>query len=101
MNKRTTNTIMTQLKWAAFFLALLFLVIQVIPHALGQQQTGQGALISADDEQTGLDRSAPAASTGTSTIVGAPGANCWRKVCCWSRIRLPTTSWLSTRQLVT
>src|SRR6266700_3693633 len=37
MNKRTTITLMTHLRWGAFFLVLLFLVIQVMPRALGQR----------------------------------------------------------------
>src|SRR6266566_6362115 len=37
MNKRTTSTLMTHLRWGAFFLVLLFLVIQVMPRALGQR----------------------------------------------------------------
>jgi hypothetical protein len=37
MNKRTTSTITTRLRWGAFFLVLLFLVIQVMPRALGQR----------------------------------------------------------------
>ena len=37
MNKRTTSTLMTRLRWGAFFLVLLFLVIQVMPRALGQR----------------------------------------------------------------
>ena len=31
MNKQATTTIMTRLRWGAFFLVLLFLFIQVIP----------------------------------------------------------------------
>jgi Kelch motif len=37
MNKQTTTTIMTHLRWGVFFLVLLFLVIHVIPRALGQR----------------------------------------------------------------
>src|SRR6266568_8810474 len=37
MNKRTTSTLMTRLRWGAFFLVLLFLVIKVMPRALGQR----------------------------------------------------------------
>ncbi len=37
MNKRTTSTLMTHLRWGAFFLVLLFLVIQVMPRALAQR----------------------------------------------------------------
>src|SRR5437868_3096647 len=41
MNKRTTTTIITRLRWGAFFLVLLFLVIQVIPGAVGQRDAGK------------------------------------------------------------
>src|SRR5438132_4599092 len=41
MNKQTTTTIMTRLRWGAFFLVLLFLVIQVIPRALGQRDASK------------------------------------------------------------
>src|SRR5438445_13070727 len=41
MNKQTTTTIITRLRWAAFFLVLLFLVIQVIPRAFGQRDAGK------------------------------------------------------------
>src|SRR4029453_13843061 len=37
MNKQSTPTTMTCLRWSAFFLVLLFLVIQVMPCALGQR----------------------------------------------------------------
>src|SRR2546430_239890 len=41
MNKATTTTIMMRLRWGAFFLVLLFLVIQVIPRALGQRDASK------------------------------------------------------------
>jgi hypothetical protein len=41
MNKQATTTIMTRLRWGAFFLVLLFLVIHVIPRALGQQDASR------------------------------------------------------------
>src|SRR4051812_25033967 len=41
MNKQTTTTIMTRLRWGAFFLILLFLVIQVIPGAFGQRDASK------------------------------------------------------------
>src|SRR5437870_8864235 len=41
MNKATTTTIMTRLRCGAFFLVLLFLVIQVIPRALGQRDASK------------------------------------------------------------
>src|SRR2546430_1874267 len=41
MNKQATITIMTRLRWGAFFLILLFLVIHVIPRALGQQDASK------------------------------------------------------------
>src|SRR5437879_8380787 len=41
MNTQTTTTIATRLRWGAFFLVLLFLVIQVIPRALGQRDAGK------------------------------------------------------------
>ena len=51
MVTRTTNIIRTQLKWAAFFLVLLFLTIQMIPRVLGQRETGHAASITAEEEQ--------------------------------------------------
>src|SRR5437762_1961505 len=41
MNNQRTTTIITNLRWGAFFVVLLFLVTHVIPRALGQrgQQT--------------------------------------------------------------
>jgi hypothetical protein len=36
-----TTTIMTRLRWGAFFLVLLFLVIQLIPRALGQRDASK------------------------------------------------------------
>src|SRR5437899_7015810 len=41
MNKQTTTTIITRLRWGAFFLVLLFLVIQLIPRALGQRDASK------------------------------------------------------------
>src|SRR5438105_3627256 len=41
MNKQTATTIMTRLRCGAFFLVLLFLVIQVIPRALGQRDASK------------------------------------------------------------
>ena len=41
MNKQATTTIMTRLRWGAFFLVLLFLVIQVVPGALGQRDASK------------------------------------------------------------
>src|SRR5437773_5397133 len=41
MNKQTTTTIITRLRWGAFFLVLLFLVIQVIPRARGQRDASK------------------------------------------------------------
>jgi uncharacterized protein YbdZ (MbtH family) len=38
MNKRITASIMTRLGWGALFLVLLFLVVQVMPRALGQRE---------------------------------------------------------------
>ena len=37
MNTKASSTIMTRLCWGAFFLVLVFLAFQVIPHALGQR----------------------------------------------------------------
>jgi hypothetical protein len=36
-----TTTIMTRLRWGAFFLVLLFLIIQLIPRALGQRDASK------------------------------------------------------------
>jgi len=44
MNKPTTTTILTRLRWDAFFLVLLFLVIQVIPRAFGQRDASKRSL---------------------------------------------------------
>jgi hypothetical protein len=41
MNKQPSSTIMTRLGWGVFFLALVFLAFQVIPHALGQRDAGK------------------------------------------------------------
>ena len=41
MNKQTTTTIMTRLRWGAFFLVLLFLGFQVIPRAIGQRDASK------------------------------------------------------------
>ena len=41
MNKQTTTTIMTHLRWGAFFLVLLFLGFQVIPRAIGQRDASK------------------------------------------------------------
>src|SRR5437879_12383450 len=41
MNTQTTTTIATRLRWGAFFLVLLFLVIQVIPRAVGQRDASK------------------------------------------------------------
>src|SRR5437899_6156407 len=41
MNKQATSTITTRLRWGVFFLVLLFLVIQVIPRALGQRDASK------------------------------------------------------------
>ncbi|MFZ3374948.1 MAG: kelch repeat-containing protein [Chthoniobacterales bacterium] len=38
MTKQTTSTIITRLCWSTFFLALLFLIVSVIPRAVGQRQ---------------------------------------------------------------
>jgi hypothetical protein len=40
-NKQTETNIMTLLRWGAFLLVLLFLVIQVIPSALGQRHASE------------------------------------------------------------
>jgi hypothetical protein len=40
MNKPTTNSILTPLRWVASFLVLLFLVIHLIPRALGEREGG-------------------------------------------------------------
>src|SRR5438270_11700885 len=41
MNTQTTTTLTTRLRWGAFFLVLLFLVIQMIPRALGQRDASK------------------------------------------------------------
>jgi hypothetical protein len=41
MNKQTTTTIMTHLRWGAFFLVVLFLGFQVIPRAIGQRDASK------------------------------------------------------------
>src|SRR3954454_8477210 len=40
MNKPTINTILTRLRWVASFLVLLFLLIHLIPRALGEREGG-------------------------------------------------------------
>ncbi len=37
MKKQKTTTIITNLRWRALFVVLLFLVIQMMPRALGQR----------------------------------------------------------------
>ena len=41
MNTQTTTTLTTRLRWGAFFLVLLVLVIQVIPRVLGQRDASK------------------------------------------------------------
>jgi hypothetical protein len=43
MNKQPSSTIITRLCWGVFFLALLFLAVQVIPRALGQRDASKQA----------------------------------------------------------
>ena len=50
MNKLPSSTIMTRLCWGVFFLVLLFLVIQVMPRALGQREDSKERLIDAEAE---------------------------------------------------
>src|ERR1700730_5051310 len=37
MKTRRTTSIITTFRWGAFFVVLLFLIIQVMPHALGER----------------------------------------------------------------
>ena len=62
MNKATTTTIMMRLRWGAFFLVLLFLVIQVIPRALGQRDASKR---SSDVEIPLLKQQAPISTIST------------------------------------
>src|SRR6266516_2487935 len=80
MNKRTTTRIMTRLGWGAFFLALIFLAIQVMPRALGQRQSADISKGSSDVEApllpiTGtLGTAPPGGGTGTlATRINRPG----------------------------
>ena len=50
MNKQPSSTIVTRLCWGVFFLVLLFLVIQVMPRALGQREGSKERLIDAEAE---------------------------------------------------
>ena len=67
---RKANTIGTQLKWAAFFLVLLFLVIQATPRVLGQPETGHDNLITAEEAQGPTPTPTP---TPTCTPGGSDG----------------------------
>src|SRR6266550_4959205 len=65
MNKQTTTTIMTRLRWGAFFLVFLFLVIQVIPRALGQRDASKR---SSDVEIPLLNQQPPPLESGSKSL---------------------------------
>src|SRR6478672_6360356 len=48
MSKQPSSTIVTRLCWGVFFLVLLFLVIQVMPRALGQREGSKEPLNDAE-----------------------------------------------------
>src|SRR6266513_4945075 len=65
MKKQRTITIITKLRWGAFFVVVLFLVIPVTPHALGQQGRG-------DISKKTFDVEAPSHPDGGSwTVTGS------------------------------
>jgi FG-GAP-like repeat len=73
MNKRTTTTIMTRLGWGAFFLALIFLAIQVMPRALGQRQSADISAGSSNVEAPLLNQQpTPLTPVITGTLGTAP-----------------------------
>src|SRR5437773_368946 len=73
MNKRTTTTIMTRLGWGAFFLALIFLAIQVMPRALGQRQSADISKGSSNVEAPLLNQQpTPLTPVITGTLGTAP-----------------------------
>src|SRR6266480_4313393 len=65
MNKQATTTIMTRLRWGAFFLVLLFLVIQVVPGALGQRDASKR---SSDVEIPLLNQQPPPLEPGSESL---------------------------------
>ena len=69
MVKRTTTSIRTHLPWVALFLILLFVLIQVMPRALGQSfdRGSDEALTSQTEEEIGVDRSTPPAPSSRRT----------------------------------
>ncbi len=69
MVKRTTTSIRTHLPWVALFLILLFVLIQVMPGALGQSldRGSDEAWVSQTEEEIGVDRSTPVATSSSRT----------------------------------
>ena len=69
MVKRTTTSIRTHLPSVALFLILLFVLIQVMPRALGQSSDrgSDEALISHQQEEIGVARSTPPATSSRRT----------------------------------
>ena len=69
MLKRSTTSIRTHLPWVALFLVLLFVLIQVMPRALGQSfdRGSDEALLSQKAEEIGRDRSTPPATSSSSS----------------------------------
>src|SRR5438874_1228212 len=65
MNKQATTTIMTRLRWGAFFLVFLFLVIQVVPGALGQRDASKR---SSDVEIPLLNQQPPPLESGSKSL---------------------------------
>ena len=65
MFKRTTTSIRTYLTLVALFLSLLFVLIQVMPRALGQSfdRGSDEALIIHEQEEMGVARSTPPATS--------------------------------------
>ncbi|CAN5513801.1 hypothetical protein BH20VER1_BH20VER1_03670 [soil metagenome] len=77
MVKRNTTSMRTHLPWVALFLILLFVLIQVMPRALGQpfDRGSDEALISQTEEEIGVDRStSPATSSRRTSEVEIPAA---------------------------
>jgi hypothetical protein len=69
MIKRTTTSIPTHFPWIALFLILLFVLIQVMPRALGQtfDRGSDEALMSQKEEEIGVGGSTPPATSSRRT----------------------------------
>ena len=72
MVKQTTTSIRTHLPRVAFFLILLFVLVEVMPRALGQSfdRRSDEALLRHQQEEIGVDRSTSPASGSSRTSMG-------------------------------